>query len=67
MNVILFPIIPRQVPKTETVFTVTISKPGGKPIIKRAANKRHSMDLVLDAIREHPDATRISVIKETLQ
>lgn len=63
-NVVPFPIIPRPVPKTPTIFRVTIVKEGGKRIVERAANKVKSMDLLLDMLRQHPDAKKISVIKE---
>lgn len=61
-NVIAFPIVPR--PRPPKCYRVTIIKQGGEKVVERAANKTKSMDILLDMLRQHPDAKKISVIKE---
>jgi hypothetical protein len=64
-NVVLFPIVPRPVPhKREFVFRLTVVKANGRRVVEYAPNKTASMDLLLDALHRHPDAKKISVIKE---
>jgi hypothetical protein len=46
------------------MFNVKVYLPGGKIATKQAETKRASMDLILEALQEFPDARRISVFRE---
>jgi hypothetical protein len=50
-------------PRTKR-FCVTVHKKGGKRIVAHEDTYLASMDLIRIALLEHPDATRISVMKE---
>jgi len=51
-------------PASKRLFRVTVIKKGGQRIVTRAATHLASVDLLLAALHQHPDAMRVSVIKE---
>lgn len=65
MSADIIPFPAAATPAAERLFRVTVIKRGGERIVTRAATHLASMDLVLAALHQHPDAMRVSVIKES--